>query len=126
MPRFVVLEHDHPELHWDLMLDTGEHLRTWRLLQPPATSQTIDAIALGDHRRVYLDYEGPVSGNRGNVRCWDRGTYAIESETIDRIDFALEGSRYRGKAALQQVSGEDWQFKLITESEDEAGMIPLE
>ena len=35
MPRFVILEHDHPRLHWDLMLQTGDALRTWRLASPP-------------------------------------------------------------------------------------------
>ena len=35
MPRFVILEHDYPELHWDLMLETAGALRTWRLLRPP-------------------------------------------------------------------------------------------
>ena len=23
MPRYVILEHDHPVLHWDLMLEAG-------------------------------------------------------------------------------------------------------
>src|SRR2546429_613448 len=35
MPRFVILEHDHPELHWDLMLEAGPVLRTWPLAAPP-------------------------------------------------------------------------------------------
>ena len=26
MPRFVILEHDHPEVHWDLMLEAGASL----------------------------------------------------------------------------------------------------
>ena len=53
-------------MHWDLMLDTGETLRTWRL--EPALPGVIRAEPLGNHRRAYLDYEGPVSGNRGSVQ----------------------------------------------------------
>ena len=34
MPRFVILEHDHPSLHWDFILEVGEVLWTWRLSAP--------------------------------------------------------------------------------------------
>jgi hypothetical protein len=68
MPRFVILEHDHPELHWDFMLEAGAVLRTWRLAAPPALGQVVAAAASFDHRLLYLDYEGPVSGGRGTVR----------------------------------------------------------
>lgn len=64
MPRYVILEHDHPTLHWDLMLETGATLRTWRLSTLPASEHSVDATALPDHRSFYLDYEGPLSGNR--------------------------------------------------------------
>src|SRR5207244_11676015 len=98
MPRFVVLEHDHPHLHWDFMLETGETLRTWRLAVPPETGRTTAAESLGEHRRAYLDYEGPVSGNRGSVRRWDAGDFdgLEDSSTEVRVD--LHGRRSRGLA----------------------------
>ena len=65
--RFVVLEHDHPFLHWDLMLEHSGVLQTWRLLQAPQAGEWISAERLPDHRLHYLDFEGPVSGNRGHV-----------------------------------------------------------
>ena len=66
MSRFVILEHDYPVQHWDLMLEAGDVLRTWRLIAPPDKTQAVAAESLGDHRLAYLDYEGPVSGNRGS------------------------------------------------------------
>ena len=70
MPRFVVLEHDHPALHWDLMLEGDGVLRTWRLDAPPEPGKTVRATSSFDHRLIYLDYEGPISGGRGCVcRC---------------------------------------------------------
>ena len=33
MPRFVLLRHDHPELHWDLMFEAGAAL--WTTLSNP-------------------------------------------------------------------------------------------
>ena len=35
MPRFVILEHDHPHLHWDLMLEADGSLHAWRLACVP-------------------------------------------------------------------------------------------
>lgn len=87
MPRFVILEHDHPELHWDLMLETGDVLRTWRLAEPPtAIGQSIRAIPIADHRTMYLDYEGPVSGNRGTVNRWDAGRFETDGDRIRLFD----------------------------------------
>ena len=56
MPRFVILEHDHPVLHWDLMLEADGVLQTWRLAQPPALACVIDASAIDDHRLFYLEF----------------------------------------------------------------------
>ncbi len=64
MPRFVILEHDHPFVHWDFLLEDGDHLRSWRLKEQPAPGRTVEAEAMVDHRLRYLDYEGPVGGGR--------------------------------------------------------------
>ena len=48
MPRFVILEHDHPQLHWDFMLEVGEVLWTWRLATAPRGGpETIAAERIG-------------------------------------------------------------------------------
>src|SRR5437764_12400592 len=75
MPRFVILEHDWPTRHWDLLLEAGDVLRAWRLLEEPELGQTIRAEPNADHRLMYLDYEGPVSGDRGSVKRWAAGVF---------------------------------------------------
>ena len=77
MPRFVILTHDHPHLHWDFMLEADGVLKTWRLQDEPLPGRKFETPAepLPDHRIAYLDYEGPVSNNRGIVTrcmntCW--------------------------------------------------------
>jgi hypothetical protein len=107
--RFVILEHDHPQLHWDLMLETGGVLRTWRLLAPPEEGCAVAAEASFDHRLAYLDYEGPVSGNRGHVRRWDHGTYQIEDEQTDRLCLLMDGQRLHGRVVLEN-SPDGWRF----------------
>ncbi len=99
MPRFVILEHDCPHLHWDLMLEMGNALRTWRLAAPPTPGVFVAAVPLGDHRLHYLDYEGPVSGGRGSVRRWDQGTYDDLKDGAF-LEFHLAGSRVYGRCAI--------------------------
>jgi hypothetical protein len=109
MPRFVVLTHDHPFLHWDLMLEEGEILRTWRLAQPPDAEGPIDAEALPDHRLAYLDYEGPVSGGRGTVERWDVGTYELAQFAADRLQVRFAGRRLSGDATIaREQCGVAW------------------
>lgn len=111
MPRFVILEHDHPSLHWDFMLEVGDVLRTWRLAEPPSPGVVVAAEPSFDHRPFYLDYEGPVSGNRGNVKRWDAGTYRLERETPERLLLHLEGEKVLGPVVLERDEGANrWRF----------------
>src|SRR3954470_13875672 len=88
--RYVVLYHDGvAEPHYDLMFEdpAGGDLRTWRSPAWPIGTHT-PLEKLADHRREYLDYEGPVSGDRGFVRRVESGTYKswpqfLEDEVFD-------------------------------------------
>jgi len=116
MRRFVILEHDFPALHWDLMLECGAVLRTWRLGAPPAPGQSVRAEQALDHRRMYLDYEGPVGGERGRVRRWDSGTYRWEMHDPADADasgrLVLEGEKLKGPATLARVEGDEWALEM--------------
>jgi predicted ABC-type ATPase len=126
MPRFVILEHDHPHLHWDLMLEAGDVLCTWRLERPPrGAPETIPAERISDHRLAYLDYEGPVSGGRGLVKRWDWGTYEI-LDSAQRITLRLWGERTVGLAILQETAGNQWQLVLTPGEAKEVVMQPKE
>ncbi len=100
MPRFVILEHDHPALHWDFMLEDGPILKTWRLAEPPQAGRPVRAEPSCDHRLAYLDYEGPVSGERGIVRRWDTGTFS-RVEGPDGVVVELLGQRLRGRVCIE-------------------------
>jgi hypothetical protein len=119
MPRFVVLTHDHPCLHWDFMLENEAVLRTWRLDQPPDSAGEITARPLPDHRLAYLDYEGPVSGNRGEVRRWDRGEYLSVAERDEGLEIELRGEKLSGRARLWRTgAASDWRFHLTASLPD--------
>jgi hypothetical protein len=113
LPRFVILEHDHPILHWDLMLEAGSVLRTWRLARAPEINgPSIEACPLADHRILYLDYEGPLSGQRGSVRRWDSGEYESVAEVEGlEIRNRMMGQRVHGMATLRVID-DRWLFQL--------------
>ena len=113
MPRFVILEHDHPHLHWDFMLEVGEVLWTWRLATPPeGAASRIVATRIGEHRRAYLDYEGQVSGGRGTVKRWDAGTYDAIRIDDTRIEMSLHGQRFTGRAVLRRLDDGAWELGI--------------
>jgi len=101
MPRFVILEHDWPTRHWDLLLEAGPILRAWRLLTEPTVS-VVPAQANADHRLFYLDHEGPVSGDRGTVARWDSGTFDWIAEGSEYVAVELRGSKLTGPWRIEQ------------------------
>ncbi len=103
MPQFVILCHDSPRgMHFDLMLEVGDSLKTWALPQPPRPGVEMVCDALGDHRLAYLDFEGPISGGRGLVTRWDRGTYTIERQDDAEWIVHLTGDKTQGRAILRR------------------------
>ena len=93
--RYVVLRHDGIDNpHFDVMWESspGSALVTIRTeewpMREPARFERV-----GDHRREYLEYEGPVSGGRGHVRRVARGTCRHQSDvdggTVLRFDVGL-------------------------------------
>jgi hypothetical protein len=118
MPRFVILEHDHPVLHWDLMLEADGVLQTWRLAQPPEPSLgAIEATALADHRASYLEYEGSVSGGRGSVKRWDAGVFDEEPGSTPAVRMlSLQGARVQARVRLERVAGPTWSFCRLPDS----------
>ncbi len=99
-PFFAVLEHDHPQRHWDFFLETPTALRSWRLDCMPDQPGVANAEALPEHRKAYLDYEGPVSGDRGSVSRKDRGEFDLIRSTEHEVTVRLHGQRLRGIARL--------------------------
>lgn len=108
MPRFSILVHNHPFLHWDFLLEAGGTCRTWRLLNPPDFPGEIIAEPLADHRLLYLDYEGPVSGDRGEVFRWDAGTFEWRLDNTDAVEIDVVGTQIQGRVSLRRRADQTW------------------
>ncbi len=120
--RFVLLRHECPAgfekpSHWDFMLETEGVLATWELRVLPAdwskalnlesgsSASAVPAIRLADHRLAYLEYEGPLSGNRGSVNRMDCGTCELLENTLAQLVVELAGSILKGRFKLSQEDG---------------------
>ncbi len=81
--------------HFDLLVDfpatPGGRLLTWRLLTPPESwlHRPPTALRLPDHRRLYLTYEGPISGDRGHVRRVAAGMAKLLAATSTTLTLTL-------------------------------------
>ncbi len=134
--RFAVLRHTLPneELrssHWDLLLEQpsvrSDRLITFEVPVPPEEWGTATiARQLSDHRNIYLDYEGPVSGNRGTVKRVLDGSIQWQSNSQDSMvlaiqfasspSFATSNEHFRGLLKLRKLADESsdarWELKL--------------
>jgi len=104
--QFVLLHHILSDSeHWDLMLDLGQVLAAWQLIENPVSPirrgvlRGMPAQRIADHRRAYLHLESPVSGNLGHVKRMDRGLYALLEQQpacwVVRLEGALLAGTYR-------------------------------
>src|SRR4051812_11331615 len=92
--RYVVLHHEgFGDAHFDLMFESApdSSLMTWRATDWPLAAGDV-VIRIGDHRRAYLEYEGPVSNDRGHVRRIAAGNCTIDaSPTLVSIEISDAG-----------------------------------
>jgi hypothetical protein len=110
--RFVILEHSgtaayKPGIHWDLLCEEGNSLKAWEFSQPIAISpQRI--TALPPHRTFYLQYEGPISGERGSVRQIASGDYELLEDSPNAWTVRLSSSSLDGVLRLKRLS-DNWE-----------------
>ena len=93
--RYVILHHMMPPKegrgdHFDLMFETDRGLQTWAVeTLPLPQGPAVPAESLPLHRLAYLEYEGPVSNNRGTVQRVHCGTYVRLLDEPNSIEFQL-------------------------------------
>jgi len=109
--RFVIHQHSTAgQTHWDLMLESGDILQTYRLDKAPADIPhgPCDAVKIFDHPLKFLTYQGPVNKGKGKVRIVETGTYQILQEKHDLIKLNLNGQILKGKSVLTHIKDDNW------------------
>jgi len=87
------------------MLEKEGVLQTWRLNLLPGNAPFL-AEKIHDHRLEYLEYEGPVSNNRGIVKRMDTGDYEIIADTESFMIIQLLGGKYQGQINFDRMGTE--------------------
>ena len=113
--QFVIQEHSRQNepVHWDLMLEAGGVLRTYRLDLPPEKlgEQVCTAGQIDDHPLRFLTYQGSVNRGLGNVRIADSGTYSVIEESTESLLICFEGKLLSGEFSLTRQKGDYWEFR---------------
>ena len=97
MPRFTISRHSGTKDgkdHFDLFLERGGVLKSWRL-RDTVFGDAAPAAEAPDHELKYLAYEGKLSGDKGTVAIVETGTWIEDSWTPKGIQAALAGRRMR-------------------------------
>jgi bifunctional non-homologous end joining protein LigD len=115
--RFVIQRHtrDGERPHWDLMLENGTVLETYRVCLPPEDwgVKLAKAVKIFDHPLKFLSYEGSVNKGKGRVKIADCGAYRLieKDETQQRISFA--GKLLKGEFQLCLIKDDKWELRGV-------------
>lgn len=112
--RFALLFHRVPPAdprsdHYDLLLEIPGTLLSWELsVKPFQQDGTTIGRQLPNHRLLYLDYQGPLTGNRGQVEQVFVGELQWQTQP------AADTSPLQAVVTVHET---DWLLQLSTESQ---------
>lgn len=69
------------------------------------------AVHVEDHPVEYLDFAGTIPEGEygaGTVEIWDKGTFEINRDEIDLLEFTLNGEKLSGGYALIHTDRKNW------------------
>jgi hypothetical protein len=111
--KFVIQRHTcGNDIHWDLMLESGNALKTWRINASPEhiSNEPVNAEKIFDHDLKFLTYEGAVQNSRGKVSIADDGTIETIEETEKIIRLRFNGKILIGEFTLELIDQDRWQL----------------
>jgi len=118
--RFALLLHEHSEKpesrHQDLLLEMDLSLFALKISPPVADFRRgFGALRHFDHRKLYLDYEGPISGDRGFVVRIDGGEI-LGRVSPEGFELELRGSELCGHYRFEPIGKEGWRVMPLGKS----------
>jgi hypothetical protein len=123
VPTTLLLHRTTEETHHDWLVGTPDHhrdagSRLWAARVRPASGDwrglgCFDLDVIAPHRRTYLDYQGPVAGNRGYVTRADRGTATIRLWSRDRIVWDVRMRGFIGTIGARRLTETLWRAAVV-------------
>jgi len=118
--KFVIHHHITVDNHYDLMVERGNTLITWQIpeniFNQFKSGSEIEAEKIQDHRKKYLEYQGPVSCDRGRVQIFDSGEYSDIIWNNEEIKINILGNRIQGLLSIIKNQGPMYTIKLTGNS----------
>jgi len=103
--------------HFDFMFEVadGDALKTFAAERlPKDIADVVEVTALDDHQLSYLDYEGPISNNRGTVERFAHGTWTGELPEAVQLSFDGASKHFaRQSWSVGFRAEDDQQLKLF-------------
>ncbi len=84
------------------MLEKQATLKTWGI---PALDFPQAAVQKPDHRMSYLEFEGEISGERGQVKRVAQGTYELVTESAEEWVVVLSSPELQGTFKISRATG---------------------
>ncbi len=120
----ALLLHTTPDgRHYDWLVGTPDYAtapqaRLWtaRVAHPSEAWRGLgcfDLTVIAPHRRAYLDYQGPISGGRGEVTRADRGEAVIELWRASRIVWGIRLQHFQARVQADVIDGDTWRARVI-------------
>ena len=111
--RFVIHRHQARHLHYDFRLEMEGVLRSWAVPKgvPLESGVRRLAVSVEDHPIEYLDFAGTIPEGEygaGTVEVWDRGTFKVNRNEADLLEFTLKGEKLSGGYVLIHTDGKNW------------------
>ena len=123
MQEFVILLHqtgkemERPD-HFDLMLQDGDALITWELDRMLTPGTVAFGRQLPNHRLEYLEYEGPISRDRGTVRRIEKGFFRWMTREPDISTVEFDGAELAGIVTIERIEEDRFRFSSEPESSE--------
>ena len=90
------------------MIETGASLMTWRIAIDDLSSLMngieINGTRIADHRKTYLDYQGPVRSGSGRVELYDTGICDCLPPLNERYVIKISGRKLKGELIIDEGS----------------------
>lgn len=123
VPTALLLHRTASETHHDWLvgtpqyhIDRGSGLWTARV-QPASRDwrgvETFDLTVIEPHRRVYLDFQGSLTGGRGVVTRADRGQAVIRLWSRDRIVWDVRMRDFVGPIQARRIGDARWRAGVL-------------
>ncbi len=98
------------EDHYDLFLEDEGGLITFSMKSPTIYGQ--ECIRIRDHRKIYLDFEGKIDDEKGDVKIMETGGLEIVKKDPKMLICRL-GGKEESKIRIEKKEGDTWLIEKI-------------